>query len=82
MHAQRSVRVQGHCGCHPGCGVRVGAVAAEVLGELGLLDRGKLDVHPALERDLGVDQLVLVGHRHVFSGAHRERAGYQRGHAS
>src|SRR3984957_17515132 len=38
-------------------------------------------VHLALQGDLGVHQLVLVGHRDVLAGAHRERARDQRRYA-
>jgi len=49
------------------------------VGELVLLGSGEAGVHLGLESDLGVDQLVLVGHRHVLAGAHRERARDQSG---
>jgi hypothetical protein len=59
MHAQGGVRIPGHRRRHPGRGVRVGAIAAERIGELGLLGRGELSVHRALDVDLGMDKLVL-----------------------
>jgi hypothetical protein len=81
VHAQCGVGVGGDGGGHRGGGVRVGTVAAEDIGELGLLGGGEPGVHPPLDRDLRADQLVLVGHRDVLPGAHRERPGYQGRHA-
>jgi hypothetical protein len=75
MHAQRGIGIPRYRGCHPGRGLFVGAVAAERLGELGLLGSREPGVHPALEVDLRVHQLVLAGDRHVLPGAHRERPG-------
>ena len=80
MHPQGSARVLGDGGGHAGRGVGISAVAAEVAGELVLLGRGEPGQHLAFERDLGVDQFVLVGDRDVFAGAHRERASDQRRH--
>jgi len=50
---------------------------AEVLGQLGLLGRGKARKHPALQRDLSLHELVLVGHQDVFAGAHGQGARHQ-----
>ena len=81
MHAQRGIRVPGDRGGHSRRGLGVGAVAGERVRQLGLLGGREPGVHRSFGRDLGVHQLVLVRHRHVLPGSHRERPGHQRGHA-
>ena len=81
MHAQRRIGVPRDRGGHPGRGLRVGAVADERVRQLGLLGGREPGVHRAFGGDLGVHQLVLVRHRHVLSGAHREGPRDQGGHA-
>jgi hypothetical protein len=78
---QRGIRVPRHGSRHPGRGVGVGPVAAERLGQLVLLGGREPGVHPAFGGDLGVNQLVLVGHRYVLAGTHRECARDQGRHA-
>ena len=80
VHAQRRARVLGYRGGHPGRGLGVRAVLAEVAGQLFLFGDGEQGEHLLLQRDLGVHQLVLVGDRDVLAGSHRERPGYQRGY--
>ena len=81
MHAQRGIGVPGDRGGHSRRGFRVGAVAGERVGQLGLLGGREAGVHRAFGGDLGVHQLVLVRHRHVLAGAHRERPRDQGRHA-
>ena len=81
MHAQRRIGVPRDRGGHPGGGLRVGAVADERVRQLGLLGVREPGVHLAFGGDLGMHQLVLVRHRHVLPGAHRERSCDQGGHA-
>jgi len=75
---QRCAGVTGDRGGHPGRGIRIGAVLAEVARQLVLLGRREPGQHLALQGHLGVHQLVLVRHRDVLPGAHRERSRHQR----
>jgi hypothetical protein len=77
VQLQGEVRVGRNGGAHPTCRLGVGAVAAEPLGELVLLGVGEAGVHVAFDGDLGGDEFVLVGHRDVLAGSHREGPRYQ-----
>src|SRR3954452_8975827 len=77
MRLEGEGRVRRDGGAHPMCGLRISAVAAKPLGKLVLLGVGIAGMHLSFDGDLGGDELVLVSHRDVLPGAHREGTRHQ-----
>jgi hypothetical protein len=81
VHGQRFLRVRRDFRGRLACGGGADAAGSEHGGQLGLLeDRIVLQLEPFLV-DLGLDEFVLRGDRHVLPGRHRTGTGGQAGQA-
>ena len=81
VHPERGLRAPPDLPRHPVRQVGVDALVPEDRGQFpGLGLRVVLELVLFLG-DLGLDEFVLRGHRHVFARGHRERAGREAGEA-
>jgi len=81
VQVERAVRVCGQLAGDFVGQVGIHATHPERLGELQTLRLEVVLEFVALLADLGLDKLVLRGHRHILPGGHRERSRGQAGQA-